>query len=111
MISIANRFNVRPEWCDRWMDLVNEFTVSSRAEDGCLWFLWTRNVEDPCDFILFEAFREDSVEEHLKNPLIAKIEREWPQALTGQPRMIKTVVPGNDWAPLSRMPVPAVAES
>jgi quinol monooxygenase YgiN len=93
------------------MDLVEEFTTSTRQGDGCLWYLWTRNVEDPCEFILLEAFREDFVEEHLKNPLIAKIEREWPQALTGQPRMIRATIPGDDWEPLLRMRVPAVAEA
>ena len=50
---------------------------------------------------------EDSVEEHLKSPLIPKIQREWPAALAETPQVLMTRMPGNDWQELALLPVPA----
>ncbi|WNV86862.1 putative quinol monooxygenase [Umezawaea sp. Da 62-37] len=110
MLVITIRFKVRPEWCDRWMGMVEEFTRETRAEQGNLWFHWARDVDDPTVFVLLEGHQESSVEEHLRSPLIPRIQREWPQALVETPRLIKAVVPGTEWAPMDLLPVPALAD-
>jgi quinol monooxygenase YgiN len=107
MLTITIRFLVRPEWMDRWLDLVGEFTEATRAEDGNLWFWWSRSVDDPCVFYLMEGHRESTVEEHLSSPLIPKIQREWPEALVETPRVLMTTIPGEEeWPELSLLPVP-----
>ena len=47
MIFIVVKFTTRPDWSDRWLDLVRDFTEATRAEPGNLWFEWSRSVEDP----------------------------------------------------------------
>ncbi len=38
MIFIVVKFQVKPEWADRWVELVTPFTEATRAEPGNLWF-------------------------------------------------------------------------
>jgi quinol monooxygenase YgiN len=49
MIFIAAKFPVLLEHADRWLEIVDEFTRATRGEPGCLWFEWSRSVEDPTD--------------------------------------------------------------
>jgi quinol monooxygenase YgiN len=107
MQVVVIRFTVREAWVDRWLDLVAEFTRSTRAEAGNLWFWWARSVDEPGVFFLLEGHREDSVEQHLKSPLIPKIQREWPAALVETPRVLMTIMPGDDWQEMALLPVPA----
>lgn len=44
MIFIVVRFETKPEWSDRWPELVAGFTRATRAEEGNLWFDWSRNA-------------------------------------------------------------------
>lgn len=109
MLTITIRFRVRPEWRDRWLDLVAEFTEATRAEEGCAWFWWSRSVEDPCIFYLLEGHREESVAAHLTSPLVPKITKEWPQALAATPTMLRASVPGAAWEPMDDLlPVPPI---
>ncbi|MFC8917163.1 putative quinol monooxygenase [Streptomyces sp. NPDC047821] len=58
MIFIAVRFTVRPEYSDRWLTLVDDFTRATRAEPGNLFYDWSRDVDDPNRFVLLEAFAD-----------------------------------------------------
>ena len=46
MYVIVVKFPVKPDWSDRWLDLVDSFTRSTRAEPGNLFFEWSRSVEE-----------------------------------------------------------------
>ena len=35
------------------------FTEATRGEEGCLWFDWSRSLDDPKEYVLVEAFRDD----------------------------------------------------
>lgn len=60
MIIINVRFQVRPEVADAWLDITEELTTGSRAEDGCLWYDWARSVDDPNEFHLQEGWRDQA---------------------------------------------------
>ena len=62
MIFIVVKFKVKPDWSERWLDLVADFTQATREEPGNLWFDWSRSVEDPKEFVLVEAFQDDAAE-------------------------------------------------
>ena len=59
MIFITAKFPVKPEHADAWPSLSREFTEATRAEEGCLWFEWSRSLDDPNVYVLVEAFRDD----------------------------------------------------
>ncbi len=50
---------VKPDWVDRFTELVTPFTGATRAEPGGMWFEWSRSLDDPEEFVLVEAFRDD----------------------------------------------------
>ena len=58
MIFITAKFRVRPEHADRVAGDRRRFTAATRAEPGCLWFDWSRSVDDPTEYVLVEAFRD-----------------------------------------------------
>ena len=62
MILIVVKWTIRPEYADSWMERVAEFTASTRAEPGNLFFEWNRSVEDPHVYTLVEGFRDDAAE-------------------------------------------------
>jgi quinol monooxygenase YgiN len=59
MIFITAKFRVRPEDADEWPSISRAFTEATRAEPGCLWFDWSRSLDDPTEYVLVEAFRDD----------------------------------------------------
>jgi quinol monooxygenase YgiN len=59
LIFITAKFPVKPEHADAWPSLSREFTEATRAEEGCLWFEWSRSLDDPNVYVLVEAFRDD----------------------------------------------------
>lgn len=49
MIFIVVKFETKPEWTDRWPELVAAFTAATRAEEGNLWFEWSRSLDNPAE--------------------------------------------------------------
>ena len=108
MIFIAAKFRVLPEHADRWPEVVAEFTRSTRAETGCLWFDWSRSLEDAAEYVLVEAFRDDEAgAAHVGSEHFATARRTLPPYLAETPRIVNATVAQDDWSPLGEMAVPA----
>jgi quinol monooxygenase YgiN len=108
MIFITARFRIRPDDADRWPEIVAEFTRATRAEPGCLWFDWSRSVEDPTEYVLVEAFRDDDAGgAHVRSAHFAQARRDLPPHLAETPKIVNVTVPGNDWSELGEMAVGA----
>ena len=90
MIFIVVKFKVKPEWSERWLGLVDDFTQSTRKEPGNLWFDWSRSVDDPHEFVLVEAFHDDGAVPHVTSDHFKKALQVMPQALSETPRIINT---------------------
>ena len=67
MYFIVVKFQTLPEWTDRWMDLVAEFTEATRAEPGNLFFDWSRSLEADDEFVLVEGFTDDGAGPHVSS--------------------------------------------
>ncbi len=106
MIFITAKFRIQPEHADNWPEISRSFTESTRAEDGCLWFDWSRSLDDPNEYVLVEAFRDDDAgaahvqSEHFKNAT-----QELPNYLAETPRIVNAQVPGTDWSELGELAV------
>ena len=84
MIFITAKFRVRPEYADRWPEIAADFTRATRAEPGCLWFDWSRSVDEPSEYVLVEAFRDDEagaahVQSRTSRPRSRRCLRIWPR--------------------------------
>ena len=84
MIFIVVKFETKPEWTDRWPDLVAEFTEGTRAEDGNLWFDWSRSLEKPAEYVLVEGFRDGDAGKATSAASTSR--RRWRTCLRRSPR-------------------------
>ena len=108
MIFITAKFEVRPEHADRWPEIARAFTEATRAEPGCLWFDWSRSVDNPNEYVLVEAFRDgDAGAAHVQSDHFKTAQRELPPHLAATPRIVNFVVPQDGWSELGEMAVTA----
>lgn len=106
MIFITAKFRVRPEDADRWPEITREFTQVTRAEEGCLWFDWSRSLDDPTEYVLVEAFRDSEAGgTHVGSQHFRDAQRTLPPHLVATPRIVNFDVPGADWSALGEMAV------
>lgn len=105
MIIINVRFHVLPAYAEQWPELTREFTEKTRAEPGNRWFLWSRSLEDPLEYVVLEAFDDDAAEAHVSSEHFVKAMQEMPQWLAATPQIINTVVPDGDWGLMGELEV------
>jgi quinol monooxygenase YgiN len=97
VIFIVVKFKVKPEWSERWLDLVADFTQATRQEPGNLWFDWSRSVDDRNEFVLVEAFKDDAAGDHVNSDHFKKGLEDMRQALAETPRIISRQLDGDGW--------------
>ena len=108
MIFITAKFQVKAEHADDWPQISRAFTEATRAEEGCLWFDWSRSLDDPTEYVLVEAFRDDAAgAAHVHSEHFSQATSHLPSYLVSTPRIVNVTVEGTDWSELGEM---AVAE-
>jgi quinol monooxygenase YgiN len=106
MIFITAKFQVKAEDADRWPQISAEFTQATRNEPGCLWFDWSRSVDDPAQYVLVEAFRDgDAGAAHVGSEHFKKAQQTLPPHLAATPKIVNFTVPQDDWSLLGEMTV------
>lgn len=106
MIFITAKFRVKPEHADAWPQLSADFTAATRAEPGCLWFDWSRSLDDPNEYVLVEAFRDqDAGVAHVQSDHFKKARRTLTQHLVETPRIVNFKIDQNDWSSLGEFAV------
>jgi quinol monooxygenase YgiN len=106
VIFIVVKFETKPDWTERWPELVAPFTAATRAEAGNLWFEWSRSLDNPAQYVLVEAFRDGEAggthvnSEHFKHAM-----QELPQALASTPKIISQTLEGTGWSEMGEMAV------
>src|SRR3954449_11496429 len=101
MIFITAKFRVRPEDADAWPAISKSFTEATRAEPGCLWFDWSRSLDDPTEYVLVEAFRDgDAGAAHVQSDHFKAAQRELPQHLIATPKIVSVSVDQEGWSEL-----------
>lgn len=107
MIFITAKFLVRAQDADQWPAIAADFTAATRAEAGCLWFDWSRSLDDPREYVLVEAFRDEAAGvAHVTSAHFKEAQRTLPAHLAQTPRIVNVTVPQDDWSLLGEMSVP-----
>lgn len=110
MIFITAKFRVLPEHADRWPEITAEFTAATRAEPGCLWFDWSRSLDDPAEYVLVEAFRDgEAGAAHVGSAHFKQARQTLPPHLLETPRIVNATIAQDDWSELGEMAVPKSA--
>lgn len=106
MIFITAKFRVRPEHADTWPEIAGGFTAATRAEPGCLWFDWSRSVEEPTEYVLVEAFEDaEAGAAHVTSVHFKEAQATLPAYLSETPRIVNTTIPGSTWSELGELAV------
>ncbi|EHK87145.1 putative quinol monooxygenase [Saccharomonospora azurea] len=106
MIFITAKFRILPEHADAWPEISREFTEATRAEPGCLWFDWSRSLDDENEYVLVEAFRDDEAgAAHVQSDHFKAAQQKLPQYLAETPRIVNTTVDQDGWSELGEMAV------
>ena len=106
MIFITAKFQIKPEDADRWPEIVRGFTEATRAEPGCLWFDWSRSLDDPDEYVLVEAFRDgDAGAAHVNSAHFKQAQQDLPSHLVRTPKIISQTVDQDDWSELGELRV------
>ena len=106
MIFITAKFQVLPEHAETWPEITREFTTATRAEEGCLWFDWSRSLEDPHEYVLVEAFRDgEAGAAHVGSDHFKAAQAHLPPYLAATPRVVSQQVDQHDWSELGEMNV------
>ncbi|NUR06682.1 MAG: antibiotic biosynthesis monooxygenase [Nocardioidaceae bacterium] len=106
MIFITAKFPVKPEHADAWPRISKAFTVATRAEEGCLWFDWSRSLDDPNEYVLVEAFRDgEAGGAHVGSEHFKAAQRELPPYLAATPRIVNFEVDQDGWSELGELRV------
>ena len=106
MIVVTARFHVRRDDADRWPELVEELTRATRAEAGCLWFDWSRSLDDPTEYVLIEAYEnEDAGDAHLRSEAFHRAQRDLPPHLEETVEVVRTTTSQQGWTPFDRLAV------
>ena len=105
MYFIVVKFETKPEWSDRWMDLVADFTAATRAEPGNLWFEWSRSVDDPRTYVLVEAFTDDGAGAHVTSEHFEKALVDLRLGIASTPRIVSRQVEGSGWDEMGEITV------
>ena len=106
MIFITAKFRIRPEDADRWPDISRDFTRATRGEPGCLWFDWSRSLDDPNEYVLVEAFRDDEAgAAHVQSAHFKAAQQDLPPHLAETPRIVNAKLDQDDWSELGELAV------
>ena len=105
MIFICVKWKVKPEYADQEVGLTRSFTEATRAEEGNLFFEWSRTVDDANQYVLIEAFRDDAAEAHVSSDHFKRAQAELPQYIQETPKVRNVLMQGEQWDSLGEFEV------
>ena len=106
MIFIVARFETKPDYSERWPELIAPLTAATRAEPGNISFDWSRSLHNPAEYVLVEAFRDtDAAAAHINSDHFKAAVRDLPQALASTPRIISQNIDATGWSETAQMQV------
>jgi quinol monooxygenase YgiN len=106
MIFITAKFTVQDQHADDWPQVSREFTEATRSEPGCLWFEWSRSLDDPRQYVLVEAFRDDAAgAAHVRSAHFQQATQTLPGYLAETPKIVNFSIPQDDWSELGELAV------
>lgn len=60
MIVVSGEIEVAEAGLDRAVAAAREMTAATQQEEGCLFYTFYRDLENPCLFRVFEEWRDDA---------------------------------------------------
>jgi quinol monooxygenase YgiN len=94
MILIVVKFPVRPERAEEWSSLSADYARAVNSEEGCLFFEWSRSVEEPDTWVCVEGFRDSAAGgAHVGTQAFKDFVEKAPDLVAAQPQIIYVDAP------------------
>ena len=94
MILITVKFPIREDRMQEWDELSSYYAEAVNAEPGCVFFEFSRSVEEPNTFVCIEGFRDsDAGAAHMRQDHVARFMSEMPDIVSAQPQIIYVDAP------------------
>jgi quinol monooxygenase YgiN len=105
MILIVVKFPVRPDRAEEWSALAADYARAVNAEDGSLFFEWSRSLEEPDTFVCVEGFRDaDAGAAHVGTQAFKNFVAQAPDIVAAQPQIIYVDAPDvPGWGPMGEI--------
>ncbi|GAA3025477.1 putative quinol monooxygenase [Gordonia defluvii] len=105
-MQIVNvRFHVKPELADAFPAAIADLVDATRAEPGNLWYLWSRSLDDPSEFVVLEGYTDDGFAAHAQSAHFQAGGAKIHPFLVKTPEIIVRQVPGDGWDQLGVLAV------
>lgn len=106
MIFIVVKFTVRPDRSEEWLSLAQDFTTSTRAEPGNVFFEWSRSVDTDHQFVLVEAFESrEAGDAHVHSDHFTAAMAWMPEVIAKTPEIVSVEAPGTGWGEMGELRV------
>jgi quinol monooxygenase YgiN len=105
VILIVVKFPVRPERSDEWQSVAADYARAVNAEEGSLFFEWSKSLEEPDTFVCVEGFRDaDAGASHGGTDAFRKFVDAAPDLVAAQPQIIYVDAPDvAGWGPMGEI--------
>ena len=105
MILIVVKFPVRPERADTWSALAADYARAVNAEEGSLFFEWSKSLEEPDTYVCVEGFRDaDAGASHVGTQAFKDFVAAAPDLVAEQPQIIYVDAPDvAGWGPMGEI--------
>ena len=105
MILIVVKFPVRPERAEEWSALAADYARAVNAEEGSLFFEWSKSLDEPDTFVCVEGFRNASAgASHVQTQAFKDFVERAPDLVARQPQIIYVEAPDvPGWGPMGEI--------
>jgi quinol monooxygenase YgiN len=89
MILIVVKFPIRPDKNAEWLELADYYAKAVNAEPGCVFFEFSRSLDDENEYVTVEGFQDDAAgKEHMKQPHVDRFVSTMPDIVSARPKII-----------------------
>lgn len=89
MILINVKFPVQAERVDEWIALATQYQKDVNAEEGNVYFEWSRSMDDPNVFYAIECFKDmEAGGAHMQTQHVANFMVVAPDLVSAQPQIV-----------------------
>ena len=105
MILIVVKFPVRPERAGEWEALARDYARAVNSEEGCMFFEWSRGLEEPDTWVCVEGFRDAAAGgAHTSTDAFKGFVEQAPDLVAAQPQIIYVDAPDvGGWGPMGEI--------
>ena len=104
MILINIKMQIRPEKMGEWLTLADAYARDVNSEEGCLFFQFSRSLDDDNEFVCIEGFTDaEAGAAHVKHSYVKNFFDTAPDLVAAQPQIIYIDTPHDGFGPMGEI--------